>query len=347
MGLWLLLGVLMFLIQILLGGVTRLTGSGLSITEWKPIHGIIPPLSRAAWEEEFKGYKLHDQYRLVNSDMTLDGFKKIFWWEFIHRFWGRLTGIAFLLPFAWFLWKRQIDWLLGQKLILLFLLGAIQGVIGWLMVASGLLPDTTFVNPVKLSVHLGMAALLVSVLLWVALQTLSPPAEPRGSGKFRNYSIALLVLVSVQVIYGGLMAGHHAALYFPTWPKMGGAWFVNPVHPGFSLQEFFYNVTLIQTTHRCLAYLILLAVLLYWFRFRKTPKTRWLGRFFHLMPLLVLLQVTLGVLTLLFTQTHLPILLAELHQLTGLTLLFVLVTVVYQTVHAPKEVKLTGERPAL
>lgn len=337
-GIWLLCGVAMFLIQIFLGGATRLTGSGLSITEWKLIHGVIPPMNEQQWQEEFDAYKNFPQFKLTNSDMSLSEFKHIFFWEFFHRLWGRLIGVAFIIPFIYFLVKKKIDSALGKKLILLFLLGAVQGLIGWLMVKSGLFPEVedpmqgTAVNPVKLSIHLSLAAILVGALLWVALDCMQLKKEElKISKRQKNFSLALLILIFVQVIYGGLMAGHHAAIHFSTWPKIGNAWIPADM---FALSPFvknlFYNVELIQLIHRTLAYLIFVFIFIYWFRFRHSSKTKFLTSLINLLPVIVSVQVLLGIFTLLQTNNKIPILLAELHQMVGLSLLFVVVAILFQ-----------------
>src|SRR5215510_7045011 len=186
-GKWLLLGVFMIFIQVMLGGITRLTGSGLSITQWDVIIGSLPPMNQEQWQNAFDQYKQFPQYKIMNNDMTLEGFKSIFWWEFIHRFWARLMGVVFVVPFVWFLIKKMIDWNLGKKLIIIFILGGLQGLLGWVMVQSGLV-DKPWVSPIDLSAHLILALILYCYLFWVALDVLQPKPETGSIVSLKSFS---------------------------------------------------------------------------------------------------------------------------------------------------------------
>jgi cytochrome c oxidase assembly protein subunit 15 len=220
-ALWLFSLCAMILVMIVLGGVTRLTGSGLSIMEWAPFTGALPPMSEAEWQRLFHLYQQIPQYALVNQGFGLAGFKQIFWLEWAHRLWGRLLGVAFVLPLIW-LWVRgAIPRPLVPRLVLLFGLGGLQGAVGWFMVASGFFPDSTAVSPARLVIHLALALVLYAALLWTGLTVLRPnPAA--ASPTLRRLAIASLVLVSLTMVAGGIVAGLHAGLTYNTFPTMDG-----------------------------------------------------------------------------------------------------------------------------
>ena len=217
-AIWIYIGVVMLLVQVILGGITRLTGSGLSITEWDVVTGVLPPLNAAQWQEAFEKYQHTPQFRLVNSGFSLSDFKFIFFWEWFHRLWARMVGVVFLVGFAWLLLKRKINQPLVKPLIILFLLGALQGAVGWIMVASGLVGDAIYVAPAKLAMHFIFALGLVVYTFWVGLR-LSVPAEARfAAPELRRWTIAILIVLFFQLVYGALMAGHKAANVASTWP---------------------------------------------------------------------------------------------------------------------------------
>ena len=201
----------MLMIQVMLGGITRLTGSGLSITEWNVITGMVPPLHNQEWQLEFDKYKQTQQYQLLNTGFSLSDFKFIFFWEWFHRFWARLVGVVFIVGFVYLLLKRKLKTEMIRPLLILFLLGALQGAIGWIMVVSGLTGDALYVKPAKLTLHFVFAMGLISYAFWFALQLLYPVTRIRNARSLRRFSIALLVLIFIQVSYGALMAGHKAA----------------------------------------------------------------------------------------------------------------------------------------
>ncbi len=318
---WLLLGVFMILIQILLGGITRLTGSGLSITEWDVIMGSVPPLNDHDWQEAFNQYKQFPQYTLMNSDMSLSGFKSIFWWEFIHRLWARLMGVAFLIPFIYFLIRKSIDWQLGKKLIMIFVLGALQGLVGWIMVQSGLI-DKPWVSPINLSAHLILALILYSYLFWVALDVMQLPHENQQLRSLLPFSIFLLSLTFVQLFYGGLMAGNKAALFYPTFPKIGSTF----IPQGLLTAEPWYlnfisNIGMIQIIHRSLGLILAFSIFYFYLKSRKYMLTGNLKSALMLLPLLVIVQVVLGIVTLLNSLGQIPLVYGVLHQLFAVLLL--------------------------
>ena len=259
---WLFAVAFMVLVMIVLGGVTRLTGAGLSIMEWDPIMGALPPMSHAEWQRLYHLYQQIPQYTLVNEGFGLDGFKQIFWLEWTHRLWGRLIGFAFLVPLIWFWTTGRIERRLRPFLVLLFLLGTLQGAVGWFMVASGFFPESTAVSPARLEVHLGLALVLYIALLWTGLSVLCPdPARiPRGRSLHRLASLCC-ALIGITLLAGGFVAGTHAGFEYNTFPLMDGQ-LVPPTYG--QLQPFWRNLTenlaAVQFDHRLLATLTVVAI---------------------------------------------------------------------------------------
>jgi heme a synthase len=292
------------------GGLTRLTGSGLSITEWDPIVGAIPPLSHADWADAFAKYRLIPQYRLENAGMTLEGFKAIFWWEWAHRLLGRAIGFAFLVPFAWFAVTGAItrkDW---PRMLTLFLLGGLQGFVGWWMVQSGL-ETRVVVSPYRLAIHLGFAVLLLGALLWIALEYLHAPAPKRAA----KTATAFTVLVFLQMLLGALVAGLHAGLVYNTWPLMDGRFFPEAA---FALKpwglNFFENPALVQFDHRIAAYAVAIFAYFFW-QWLRHKKTKGLAMCAaHTVLAITAVQILLGVYTLIW---QVPVTLAALHQVVA------------------------------
>ena len=198
---WIIIGVAMLLIQVILGGITRLTGSGLSITEWNVITGTLPPLSEAKWIEEFNKYKLTPQYQILNTDFTLSDFKFIFFWEWLHRFWARLIGVVFIVGFVYLVSKKHLKKNMEAPLLILFLLGALQGAIGWIMVASGLTGDAIYVKPTRLALHFVFALVLISYAYWFALQLKIPAAQRVTAPSIKKWTWILLVVLILQFIF--------------------------------------------------------------------------------------------------------------------------------------------------
>src|SRR5712691_11113074 len=317
---WLLACCALVLAMVVVGGITRLTHSGLSIVEWQPIVGTLPPLDEGAWQETFLKYQQTPEYRLVNPDMTLSGFKSIYWWEYIHRLLGRLIGAAFLVPFLWFALRGKITRALAWKLAGIFALGALQGAIGWYMVQSGLVDDPR-VSQYRLTAHLGIAFLIYAAMLWIALDLLFPQASraeaaPRG---LRRFAFALAALIFVMALSGGLVAGIRAGLAYNTFPLMNGR-FVPPeifaIEPWYL--NFFGNMATVQFDHRLIAWLLAFLVPWFWLRVRLAgapPRAR-LGA--DLLLGALVLQITLGIATLLHAV---PVPLAAAHQ-AGALLVF-------------------------
>jgi cytochrome c oxidase assembly protein subunit 15 len=332
---WLLAVAGMLLVMIALGGLTRLTGSGLSIMEWDPLMGILPPLSAADWQHLFALYKQIPQYHLVNQGFGLDGFKHIFWLEWTHRFWGRLIGLAVLLPLIVFWLRGVVDRRLGRGLFGLFLLGGLQGAVGWFMVASGFEPDSTAVAPDRLAIHLAFALMLYSAIVWVGLSVLRP--QPRATAStpvLRRMTLAATGLVSLTIVAGAFVAGTHAGLEYNTFPLMDG----HLVPAGYAdLRPFISNLTqniaAVQFDHRLLATLSVLsiaAVVLY-----GVTLPRYLGLRIRLaaLALAAALQYALGVTTLLLAV---PVEVAVAHQV-GATLLLTTLLVLLHALRPARE----------
>jgi len=343
---WLILGVAMTIVQIALGGITRLTGSGLSITEWDVVTGTLPPLNQAAWLALFEKYKTTPQFQLLNFDFTIDNFKFIFFWEWFHRLWARIIGLVFAFGFIYFIVKKYFQPTMIRPLVILFLLGALQGGIGWIMVASGLEGDAVYVKPTRLALHFIFALGLLSYTYWFALSLKVKPvekahlsSEAQQSFKgFRIWAWVVLGLLFFQLIYGALMAGHKAANVASTWPTINGEWV--PTHL-MGKESFFLNAidntTWIHFVHRGLAY-ILLAVVIYWVAQMRKIKGNLFWSNVNTLPLYFeLLQVLLGVFSVLTSKHIIPGTwgnfewMAQLHQLVGMLLLLSVVNIIYAT----------------
>jgi cytochrome c oxidase assembly protein subunit 15 len=320
---WLLVVAALVVGTLLVGGATRLTESGLSITEWRPVTGTVPPLSEAQWHVEFEKYKTIPQYRELNRGMTLAEFKTIYWWEWGHRLLGRTIGAVFLLPFLYFLWRGWVGPRLKLQLWALFGLGALQGVVGWWMVYSGL-SDRVSVSQYRLAFHMTLACVIYAAILWVwrGLSTtpaINPPARLKlGAG-------ALVVLVLVQIYLGALVAGLDAGLVYNTWPLIDGAlvpaadrlWFLTP-----AWRNFFENELMVQFVHRMTAYLLLAIAILHVFDAARTAPGHQAVAVWMLTAIVV--QAAVGVATLL---AQVPIWLALLHQ--GLAVVILTIAVLH------------------
>lgn len=319
---WLLFCAAVVFLMIMLGGLTRLTGSGLSIVEWEPIMGTIPPLSEADWQELFDKYKASPQYQQVNQGMDLEGFKGIFWLEYLHRVLGRIIGIIFLLPLIYFAIKRQVPKELMPKLVGLFVLGGLQGFLGWYMVKSGLV-DVPRVSQYRLTAHLGLAVLIYAAMIWIALSLIfaGRPAKSKVGQGFRIYSYSISVLLFFMILSGGLVSGIHAGFAYNTFPLMDGHFFPPGLYGLESAWASAFNdITTVQFNHRIFAYTLFLLITLFLvlgLRAGMKGRAR-AGTIF--MMLFLLIQVSLGISTLILVV---PITLAVLHQ-GGAVLLFTL-----------------------
>jgi cytochrome c oxidase assembly protein subunit 15 len=320
----------MLMVMVVLGGTTRLTGSGLSIMEWAPLRGVLPPLSDTDWDHLFALYRETSQYKLLHEGFGLAGFKQIFWLEWVHRLWGRLIGLAFILPLVWFWWTGRVDRRLWLRLLMLFVLGALQGAVGWFMVASGFAPDSIAVSPYRLVMHLGLATGLYAALLWTALETSRPTERP--SAKLRalhRWSIALAVCVGLTILAGAFVSGTHAGLIYNTFPLMDGRLIPTGYGDPTSFANITANVTAVQFNHRLLATAcVLLAIFVVGYGLSRAPRN---GLRLALAALLgaVLLQYALGIATLL---NGVPIPLAAAHQASA----FVLLSATLIMIHAAR-----------
>lgn len=304
---WWLIGVAaLVFIMVVVGGLTRLTESGLSITEWKPVTGALPPMSEQHWQDEFALYKQIPQYEIMNKGMTLAEFKTIYWWEWSHRFLGRLIGVAFLVPFLWFALTGRIERAMVPRLIFLFVLGGMQGVLGWWMVMSGLV-ERTEVSQYRLAAHLGLATLIYGALIWTALDMFHGRSTRFLSG-LAKAALALIVLVFAQTILGAFVAGIRAGLIYNTWPLMAGAFIPDGLLKMAPLwHNFFENHLTVQFQHRMAAYLLLALAAWHAWSARKSDGAR--GA--NLLVAAVVAQAALGIWTVLWVV---PIPLGAAHQ---------------------------------
>ncbi len=330
------IGVGMLIIQVLLGGITRLTGSGLSITKWEIITGFLPPLGEIQWNKAFHFYQQTTQYKLLNYSFTLLDFKAIFFWEWFHRLWGRIIGLAFFIPFTFFLWKRAFKPAMIKPLAILFLLGALQGAVGWIMVLSGLRGDALYVQPVSLALHFLLACVLISYTFWFGLKLLAFPIENKNHRCIKNYSRLLVGVILIQLAFGALMAGNKAASAAPTWPDINGsiipAYIFSPPDRWKAVVE---NPLVIHFIHRSMAYLIFIGVGVFTILALKIKGSKGFREAKLLPPLLVTLQLILGIFTVLassnirVTKWNLFEWMAEMHQLVGICLLLSVLGCVY------------------
>jgi cytochrome c oxidase assembly protein subunit 15 len=309
---WLYVVALLIIAMVVVGGATRLTQSGLSITEWQPIHGVVPPLTAAEWQEEFQKYQAIPQFKLLNPNMGLDEFKGIFWWEWAHRLLGRLIGLVVLVPLVFFVATGRIDRALVPKLAAIFVLGGIQGAIGWWMVESGL-AERTSVSQYRLAIHLTLACGLLAYVLWVA-RGLRPTTRV-APARLRLTATLLVGLVFIQIFLGGIVAGLHAGLISDTWPLMQGSIIPPDVASDVPLwRNLFENPVTAQFDHRLVAYAVFLVAVVQVVQARGTP--------FHRRAVAVLgivtLQAALGIATI---MTAVPFWLALLHQFVAVGVL--------------------------
>lgn len=327
---WLIIGLIMVFVQILIGGVTRLTGSGLSITEWSVIMGTLPPLNLEQWNEAFHKYQQFDQFKLVNSHITLSDFKFIFFWEWFHRLWARSMGFVFLFPFIYFIIKGIIPKNQIIRYGILMILGGLAGVVGWIMVASGLEENKVLVNPMKLMLHLLVACSIFVYLFRLLIEDTYPKERKRFDIKARNLTTFLLILVISQIAIGALVAGSKAALSCTTWPLMNGYFIPEYIgfHTPFDEHVPENNIT-IQFLHRMIAYFITLFAAYYYWRTRQTMAQPIFHLYRNLMLLIIAIQVTLGILTLINSKGEVPVFLGVLHQMTAFVLLNIIVGLHY------------------
>lgn len=335
-GSWLLIGCVMVFFQVIVGGVTRLTESGLSITQWKPLKGIVPPLNETEWNAEFELYKQKVQYKTINEGMELSEFKWIFFWEYFHRFWARFMGFVFIIPFAFFVLKGWIDKNFFRKIGVLLLWGGLIGVYGWIMVKRGL--TGMFVPPVHLSIHLILALSLFAYLIYMTLSIYKPNYSiVNCQSSIVNLAYAILILLFLQIFLGGIVSGMKAGLAYPTWPDMNGeiipsalftekattVGFVN-----YNAQDF-WGRTFIQFAHRFTAYTLVILVAVFFFKSRDITSDKYFKLGLNLFPVIVLLQAVIGILTVLNCLGKIPVFYGVLHQAGAMLLIAVTVFVIF------------------
>ena len=319
-ALWLFAVAMLVVAMVIVGGATRLTGSGLSITEWRPVTGAIPPLSDAAWQAEFAKYKTIPQFSQVNAAMTLAEFKGIYWWEWAHRLLGRLVGVAYALPFFWFLWRREIPKRLVWRCWAMLGLGALQGLIGWWMVSSGL-ADRVSVAPERLTIHLGLALLLFILLFWTALDAWSGQPRQESVTRWRTGALVFLAAAFAQSLLGALVAGTDAGLIYNDFPFMGGRLIPADYFGADLWRTIAHNQASVQLHHRLGAYglfvgAIVMAVMA-WRTFYLAGQARGLAVF---AAIAVTIQALIGVATL---MSGVPLWLGVLHQFGAVVVLAV------------------------
>ena len=318
---WLQICLVLVFAMIILGGVTRLTDSGLSMVTWHPT-GMLPPLDTQQWLSEFELYKQYPEFQRLNSDMTLEGFKSIYWFEYSHRMLGRLIGVVFLLPFVYFRLRKMIKPGLTPRLMIMFVLGGLQGLLGWYMVKSGLVSNP-HVSQYRLSAHLLSAILIYGFILWTIFNLVTTTEYRRlaesSAAAWRKLSLGLVILVLITIVSGGFVAGLKAGLIFNTFPLMGGSlipegigalspWYLNPME----------NMVAVQFNHRWLAITTGIILIIWYIRGRSHFEESKLQRSFKLVGMTVIIQLVLGITTLLM---QVPVLLGALHQ-AGALLLF-------------------------
>jgi cytochrome c oxidase assembly protein subunit 15 len=308
---WLLACCALVFAMVVVGGMTRLTHSGLSIVEWQPIVGALPPLNEAQWLETFAKYQRTPEFRLRNHDMTLAGFKGIFWWEYFHRLLGRVIGVVFLLPFLYFLARGAVRGPLRWKLAGIFVLGGLQGALGWYMVKSGLVDDPRVSSP-RLAAHLGLAFAIYASMFWVALGLLAPASRERVAPSARWHAGLLAVLVFCMVLSGALVAAIRAGYAYNTFPLMNGHWIppeILVITPWWD--NFLHNMATVQFVHRWLAVTIAVLAVALWMRLPRAGAGERARRWSDALLVAVIAQIGIGIATLVL---RVPLPLAALHQ---------------------------------
>lgn len=340
---WLFAGLVLVFFQVVIGGITRLTGSGLSITKWEIITGSIPPIGEAAWNEAFSLYKDTPQYEKINKGMSMEDFKFIYFWEYFHRLWARSMGFIFLFPFLFFFFKGWFSRKVVSQLGVVILLAVIVASFGWIMVASGLI-DRPWVNAYKLTFHLSLALILYGYLFWTFLSAVYPNRLKLSKPflfKIRRWTLIALILLSIQIFVGGIVSGMKAGLFYPTFPGMNGS-FIPPVVTDISqwnLENVInYDKTgfmagLIQFIHRNIAYLLTGVLLFIGFKLKKEENYKIVSKEMKLLITMLVIQVILGILTVINCVGQIPVLWGVLHQAGAICLLSALLLLRYRVIH--------------
>ncbi len=341
---WLAIGVFMVFMQVIIGGITRLTGSGLSITKWEIVTGTLPPLNVAEWQLEFEKYQGTPQYEKINQGMSMSDFKFIFFWEYFHRLWARTMGLVFIIPFFIFLRRGWLAKPLKRKLSVVVVMAAVVASFGWIMVASGLI-ERPWVNAYKLTLHLSLALVLFGYLLWITFESFQPEKTLISNTRLKQFALVVTVTICVQIVLGGLMSGMKAGMVYPTWPDMNGKVIPNEVFHSemWEIKNFvnydssIYMPTLVQILHRGVAYLLTGLILVFFIRARKV-KLELFKRSTQLLITMLGIQFLLGVLTIIGCKGTIPVSLGSLHQGGAIILLSIALFINYQL--SIKEVKM-------
>ncbi len=322
---WLLIGVIMIVIQVLLGGITRLTGSGLSITEWDVLSGSLPPLNEQQWQAAFEKYKQTPQFQYVNFDFGMDDFRFIYFWEWLHRNWARFIGVIFAVPFVIFLIQKRFKKEMAGPLVILFLLGALQGAVGWIMVASGLTGDAVYVAPVRLAMHFVFALILLFYTYRVYLDVSIDENQRVYDPFLKNLTTGIISLLFLQLIYGALLAGYRAANAAPTWPDINGMFIPGGISGSGNIwSDLFENKITIQFIHRSIAYLLFILTGIWTWKSFRLPEGSLPGKSKWVPFILITIQLVLGIWTVLtsvkIVPNHWGIFewMAQLHQLAAM-----------------------------
>ena len=333
---WILIGIGMLVVQVLLGGITRLTGSGLSMTEWRPIMGAIPPTNEQEWTYCFIQYQKIAQYKYINTHFTISDFKLIFFWEWFHRLWARLIAIVFIIPFISFLLRGYIKKWMVSPLLILFTLGGLQGFIGWVMVKSGLNDQNVYVNHIKLAIHFVSAMILIGYALVFVLKMLISKTNRLSNDSYKKGAIFLTAITTIQLFYGAFISGLKAAAAAPTWPLINGMIIPDTIFKKGISDGLFFNPVGVQFIHRTLAYIIATGILLWWLKARKLVTRSLLEKRIIDLPFaLVIIQIILGISSVLLSPR---IIIgsfgifewfALFHQLNGMLLILSLVATIY------------------
>lgn len=340
---WLIAIAALIAAMVLVGGATRLTESGLSIVEWKPVTGVLPPLNQEQWTQTFEAYKAIPQYQQLNAGMSLDEFKTIFWWEWSHRLLGRVIGVAYLLPFLWLLWRGALGAELRRQLWLIFGLGALQGAVGWWMVASGL-SQRVEVSQYRLAIHLVLALLIFAAIVWTLFR-IGGRSPAAASARLKVTAIALLVLTFVQLYLGALVAGLRAGRIYNTWPDIDGALVPSAARLFFDTpwwRNLFENILMVQFEHRMVAYALFVAAILHAADAVRSRAGTSIVNGALCLAGVVTLQVALGILTLL---NQAPMALALAHQAVAIAVLTLAVIQVERLARRPEQARQRIVRP--
>lgn len=344
--LWLFIGLVMLFVQVIVGGVTRITGSGLSITKWEIVTGTIPPLNKADWDKEFNLYKDTPQYQEINEGMSLSDFKFIYFWEYIHRFWARIMGFVFLFPFLYFWYKGYLDKQLLRRLGIVIVLAGLAASLGWIMVASGLI-ERPWVNAYKLALHLSIAFAVYGFLFWTYCHTRFYQVSGVIATK-KKWFICFFVLLMIQIFAGGVMSGMKAGVIYPTWPDIGGSIIPQIIFNSseYTVDNFNYYdrnellPALVHVIHRFIAYLVFLLGLYISYRWYRSSSNSRLRRASVLLTTMLVLQILLGIWTVISCVGRISLLQGVLHQAGALLLLSVVIYAYYLVVYRQNKISI-------